>query len=315
MKYCGLRNHLAILFLIPFLIYKPACLAESYDSNKQLDTVEGGFEEPQPFVLRQINADYSFPWDKGDNTGGGGGSSGIDLSGQENENRLSSAPGDLTRATGNFVDQRSGSFNYTFPINIPRGVAGHTPSMSLQYNSNYSKFGLLGAGWGISGWSCITRSAPALVGSDGVARFPRGIPSYSSSDTFRLDGKRLVSCDGSISCPDSSYRTVQDNFARIKINGQNWEVTQKNGTKSIYIPVEPENNSNFNNVYRWCLESIQDTSGNLINFEATNTNGLAYLHRVYWGGVLGGPPKWGLDFNWALRPDVKEFYKKRRIVN
>ncbi len=49
-----------------------------------------------------------------------------------------------------------GSYSHAIPIDIPKGINGVQPNLSLVYNSNAGN-GMLGVGWGLSGLPVITR--------------------------------------------------------------------------------------------------------------------------------------------------------------
>lgn len=201
---------------------------------------------------------------------------------------LSCATGDPSRANGpftayEFAVAESGDATVTVPIQVPRGIAGMEPQLSINYSSR-DKNGLLGLGWSLSGISAITR-CPRTVATDGV----HGAVSFDANDRFCLDGQRLVltQADGTRIADQSSYgsngaeyRTERDTFSRIRSYGgtpgnpERFRVWTKAGhiveygtTANSRVP------TNFlaPNVpavtSRWMAERVEDRSGNYIRFQ------------------------------------------------
>jgi hypothetical protein len=112
---------------------------------------------------------------------------------------------------GSLAISPSGAATYSIPISAAPGVNGLTPALTLNYSSQ-ARDGLLGYGWSLGGLSMITR-CPQTFAQDGAAV---GV-TFSSSDRFCLDGKRLVLVQGSApwGTDRSEYRTEVDEFSRI----------------------------------------------------------------------------------------------------
>lgn len=114
---------------------------------------------------------------------------------------------------GDFKVSTVGAATYDIPIQVPPGIAGIEPSLSLHYDSN-SGNGLLGVGWNLSGLSSITR-CPRTPAQDGV----RGSVSYDDNDRFCLDGRRLIVVKGVYGANESEYRTELESFTKITAYG------------------------------------------------------------------------------------------------
>ena len=87
---------------------------------------------------------------------------------------------------GSFAVTPLGGASYTIPIEVPAGICGMEPEISITYDS-HSGNGLCGWGCKIGGISVITRSVKDIY-HDGVAS---GI-SHDLDDAFYLDGQRLI---------------------------------------------------------------------------------------------------------------------------
>ena len=73
------------------------------------------------------------------------------------------------------VSPSTGAFSSEIPIKVP-AFHGLEPDLSLIYSSGAGD-GFLGMGWGLSGQSFVERASPG-----------QGVPEYSASDIFLLDG-------------------------------------------------------------------------------------------------------------------------------
>lgn len=122
----------------------------------------------------------------------------------------------------------SGMAGYRYPIGLPAGVGGLTPSLALTYSSAGGN-GHFGMGWSLDGLSVISRCAPNKA-IDGK----RGQITLGPDDKLCLDGRRLIPTDvngapKSYGVGDAAglaganafreYRTEGDNFARVRAYG------------------------------------------------------------------------------------------------
>lgn len=83
-----------------------------------------------------------------------------------------------------------GGATYSIPIDVPKGVGGLQPSLTIVYNSQAGN-GVAGYGTSLAGSSSINRG-PKDIYHDGTAR---GL-TYLADDALYLDGKRLILSSG-----------------------------------------------------------------------------------------------------------------------
>ena len=108
---------------------------------------------------------------------------------------------------GSFGVGAMGAAVYTIPLQLPQGINGMQPSLSVTYNSQGGN-GLMGWGWDLSGISSVTRTGRTLY-HDGEMT----AADLSSEDCFLLDGRRLIQVDSTSSSVE--YRTEQDEMSKI----------------------------------------------------------------------------------------------------
>lgn len=174
---------------------------------------------------------------------------------------------------GSLSVSESGAATYTVPVQVPPGIAGMEPKLSLSYNSQTGN-GLLGVGWSLSGLSAITR-CPQTKAQDN-ARV--GI-SFGATDRFCLDGQRLILVTGTYGNADSEYRTERDTFSKIIAKGGSagagdptwFEVKTKAGQTIQYgnttdsrIEVQSGSAARV-----WALNRITDSKGNYLTYAYT----------------------------------------------
>ena len=100
-----------------------------------------------------------------------------------------------------------GALIYTIPLELPAGISGMQPNLSITYNSQIGN-GLLGWGWEIGGLSSITRTGQTLYHDGRMTAVD-----LSWNDQLLLDGKRLVEV---ANYTDSiEYRIEQDDMSKI----------------------------------------------------------------------------------------------------
>ncbi|MFN7551245.1 MAG: RHS repeat-associated core domain-containing protein [Pseudomonadota bacterium] len=108
-----------------------------------------------------------------------------------------------------------GAATWSLPIEVPPGIQGVQPTLSVTYNSR-SGNGIAGMGTSVSGLSSIHR-CPATLATDG---HPRAVD-FSESDRLCLDGQRLIEIVISPGKPSlygqagTTYRTEIDQHLRV----------------------------------------------------------------------------------------------------
>lgn len=190
------------------------------------------------------------------------------------------------QATGNhtgaqFAVTESGAVTLSVPIQVPRGIGGIEPQLSLDYSSGAGN-GLLGLGWTLTGPSAITRCAKTIL-HDGV----RGAVTFGLGDRFCLDGQRLMpsnpkNVDGAYGLPGTEYRTDRDVFSRITAIGEHansphapasFKVETKSGLIVFFgssgasqVLVNDPALGSARPINRWMLDRIEDRNGSSMQF-------------------------------------------------
>jgi RHS repeat-associated protein len=116
----------------------------------------------------------------------------------------------FTPGQGSITPQ--GAAVYSVPIQIPAGINGMQPQLSVNYNS-LSGDGILGHKWELGGISAISRM-PRDRWRDGDNKQI----SFTNSDRFALDGNTLVLLSGSNGQSGATYATENETFADITCN-------------------------------------------------------------------------------------------------
>tara|TARA_R110002050_G_scaffold300435_1_gene469782 strand:+ start:1178 stop:1609 length:432 start_codon:yes stop_codon:yes gene_type:complete len=100
---------------------------------------------------------------------------------------------DLTKPVNSIpgpLNVSKGSAGYIIPVNVPAGVNGHSPKISIGYNSS-SGNGLLGIGFYLGAGGAITRTKGNYVFDSKVTPV-----NFTNSDKIALDGERLIIYSG-----------------------------------------------------------------------------------------------------------------------
>ena len=160
---------------------------------------------------------------------------------------------------------QSGAATYQIPIEVPQGIGGLEPTVSLSYNSQTGK-GILGYGWHLSSTSVISRCGKTFYHDNEAAA-----PQMSNNDNIMLDGKRLILISGTNLTNNAKYRLEHDHTVDIAyqtINSLNYFVVRtKDGTVMEYGSTA---NSNVDLgglvTVEWLLSKITDKAGNTITY-------------------------------------------------
>ena len=157
----------------------------------------------------------------------------------------------------------TGEFNYRIPIDVPAGRAGMQPSLALAYGSR-GRNGHVGVGWQLAGLSEINRCAKTFA-TEGLAD---GVQ-LDESDSFCLDGHKLIAIAGDYGAEGTEYRTEEDTFARIKshtttdIGVTTFSVEMRDGRLRTYAKPAPLAPSTAT-AAAWPIQEEHDRSGNSI---------------------------------------------------
>ena len=213
---------------------------------------------------------------------------------------------------GIFNVDEGGQANYSIPIYTPAGVAGVTPSLSLNYNSGTGN-GIVGLGWNIGGLSAISRCPKSLL-----INGEKGSVNLDSDDRFCLDGQRLVLLSGVYGEPGSEYRTYPDSKTKVIAEGvlgggpSHFKVWRSDGSYSEYGSTESsklranDGSKNIRDVIiLWSQSFSEDRYANRINYfydKDENTTS-SYLERIsYAAGEVE------INFQYEYRNDQRMGY-------
>lgn len=173
----------------------------------------------------------------------------------------------------------SGAAVYSLKIEAPnRGSL--TPQIGLSYNSQSGGYGLAGYGFNVTGISAITRGGNDLFHDGRQA----GI-TYTASDNFYLDGKRLILQSGTSGQNGAAYTVEGDPFTKVVVRGNysnstttTWfEVTTNTGMTYQYgnspnSRIAYRNKSGYSRIASWYINKATDKYSNYITYEYAISN-------------------------------------------
>ena len=208
---------------------------------------------------------------------------------------------------GSFAVDKSGAAVYSIPIQVPPGISGMEPRLSLGYSSQ-RRNGLAGIGWTIEGLSAITR-CPKTRAQDGVV----GAIKFDSDDQFCMDGSRLIRVSSSMfGAITRGYRTEIDAFSQITsvaINGVNpssFIVRSKAGLTLEY-GITPDSKivaTGKTAIRVWALSKVTDSAGNYIRYTYENdATGDFRPVLIEYTGTTTQSPLNRLEFSYEQKPD------------
>lgn len=231
--------------------------------------------------------------------------------------------------TGAFRVNEMGAATYSLPIDASAGRGGMKPSVAISYSSSGGD-GYLGLGWGVQASSAITR-CPKTIEQDG---FLQGVQ-LKDTDSFCLDGQRLMLVSGQNGIDGAQYRKEIDDASVITVVGQAngggpgaFKVETKAGETFYFGDAYTQAGKNFvttsntNNhddsyqvalsngnevIHSWSLKAIEDVVGNYISFHYVKNNEEQYLSSIdYSGHANGALPYKKVSFEYTDRPFPKK---------
>ncbi len=207
-----------------------------------------------------------------------------------------SGPGSLEGLGDSFQPSlNTGTAKYSVPIALPPGIAGHSPMLSLQYDSGRG-CGIPGMGWSVEIWS-IRRQTD------------EGQPRYFDlpSGTEPLDRFLGVTEEEIVPLVNGYFLSKTEGmFLRYRRVGDGWEAHSKSGVKYEFglgdesRVSDPTGKKN----YKWWIERQTDTNGNVIEYGYERVDPAS--RQVYPTEIRYGPgaPPW--DHSYSVRMSYEE---------
>lgn len=219
---------------------------------------------------------------------------------------------DYTKAVGEIPiisgTDKNGARTYEIPLQLSPGIAGHTPQLSLLYNSlcGYSS---LGKGWYIGGLSSITRDKKTIYYDNA----PVGIK-MDETDAFVLDGVHLIKKNvvSNVISYESEIGNIQ---VKAYMNDHTlcyFEVFYPDGRKGVF-----GQSNETDNRLEYPIRSLADAFGNTISYEYNLYHNHYAISRVSYNGI------YSVLFSYdQARPDSIQCYsggleitENRRLTN
>ena len=175
---------------------------------------------------------------------------------------------------GEFSVNGNGGATYVVPIEVPPGINGVQPNLSVIYNSQQEN-GLLGVGWNLAGLSAIARCGKTKA-TDGEI----GGINFDSNDRFCYDGQRLIAVSGNYGAEGTEYHTERETWVKVVSHTEEG----RNGPKSFIITTKDGQQLEFGTTSNsqiearerkddairvWALNKITDRNGNYVEITYT----------------------------------------------
>jgi len=208
---------------------------------------------------------------------------------------------------GTFSVSSTGAATYSIPIEVPKGVNGTEPQLTIMYNSQAGN-GIAGWGCNVSGVSAITRG-PRDIYHDGHAE---GMD-HTMNDAFYLDGQRLIERERIIGADSVVFCLENNPYTRVVLHGLNGS-SQLSTWFSMETPEgmvyeygkttgQQSYTAGTSKVNAWYVTKAQTSTGNAIRYSYTSNNYYVYLDQIIYGSLL----TLYVDFEYEDRPDAMEF--------
>ncbi len=199
------------------------------------------------------------------------------------------APGDIPNVNTRTIDKslpvgtipgvfevsNSGAANYIIPIELPAGINGIKPNISIAYNSQGGN-GLLGMGWSLEGFSKIMRGGSNIYFNNLLDPLD-----FDDNDNFFLDGNRLHydNTTGKFITTNTTFEDIELLDGNIT-NPGSFMVRSRSGDVMLYgntndSKIELQNNPK---AVMWYANMYRDVNSNemVYKYHENKTTGESY---------------------------------------
>jgi len=207
---------------------------------------------------------------------------------------------------GQFAVSPTGAATYTIPIEVPAGINGVQPSVSLVYNSNGGN-GELGIGWQLSGLSAITRTTANEYDDGKIAGM-----SFNNTDKFSLDGNNLICINPTQRLYETQVKTylIIQSIGNSNQSPQYFKVTTKEGNV-----IEYGNTTNSkmtptgaSEPYAWLINKVTDIFGNYMTYTYQFAGGQYVISQIMYTGNGSAATFATLKFNYSTKSLINKSY-------
>lgn len=193
---------------------------------------------------------------------------------------------------GQFGVSPLGGATYSIPIEVPLGVNGLQPNLSIVYNSQ-SGNGLCGYGASLSGLSSITRG-PKDIYHDGTAQ---GM-NYLENDAFYLDGVRLILSSGTAGQNGAVYNPESDPYTCViahdtctSISNNTWFEVQSSDGMVYWYGKNPDSRlsytvGNSQRIHSWYMCHAEQPTGNYMTYTYEQRDSCVYPSYITYGANI-----------------------------
>ncbi len=190
---------------------------------------------------------------------------------------------------GQFSVSPMGGAVYSIPIEVPQGVGGLQPNLSIVYNSQ-SGNGLCGYGASLAGISSITRGAKDIY-HDGTAE---GVK-YLADDALYLDGVRLILSSGTAGQDGAVYNPESDPYTRVIAHGtctatsnNTWFEVKASDGMIYWYGYNLDSRLSYTvtggqRIHSWYMCHVQQPTGNYMSLYYQNADLCVYPFMITYG--------------------------------
>lgn len=225
----------------------------------------------------------------------------VNVSGSDSKNALETVGTKANRSKtvgSSGVDESTGAFTYSYPINTPKGKFGLEPNLSINYNSQSAENSLVGYGM------IFTIPYIERTSKEGTNNM------YTSTNSFvsSLGGELFL-------VPNSTTNYLQKfddgSYQTYTFKNNIWTLTDRNGFKYSYGTDSTAQlvDSTGTKVARWYLTKVTDLMGNKITYTYEKKNGFVYPKEIWYTQDKNGNFSNKIVFERELRNDIDKSYK------